>query len=108
MNKAVYIASPLSGDIEGNTEFARKCLRDSILRGEAPYASHLLYTQILDDSSIEQRRLGMDAGLIFLRRCDLFVAYLDNGWSKGMLEEKRLAEQCGISIEERYLNKLME
>ena len=34
-------------------EYARACLRDSLLRGEAPIASHLLYTQpvaSLDDS----------------------------------------------------------
>ena len=49
--KLVIIESPYAGDIEKNVAYARDCVRDSLMRGEAPYASHLLYTQpnILDD-----------------------------------------------------------
>jgi len=32
-------------DVEANTETARRCVRNSLMRGEAPIASHLLYTQ---------------------------------------------------------------
>ena len=47
----VIIESPFAGDVDKNIEYARKCVRDSLNRGEAPSASHLLYTQpgILDD-----------------------------------------------------------
>lgn len=39
----VVLESPYSGDIKGNTKYARMALRDSLARGEAPIASHLLY-----------------------------------------------------------------
>ena len=40
----VIIESPYAGNVEENEEYARKCLRDCLMRGEAPFASHLLYT----------------------------------------------------------------
>ena len=42
----VVLESPYSGDIKGNTKYARMALRDSLARGEAPIASHLLYILI--------------------------------------------------------------
>lgn len=47
----VVVESPFAGDIQKNIEYARKCMADCLKRGEAPFASHLLYTQdgILDD-----------------------------------------------------------
>ena len=42
----VILESPYAGDIERNIDYARKCLRHSLLLGESPIASHLLYTQI--------------------------------------------------------------
>lgn len=41
----VIIESPFAGEVEENIKYARQCLRDSILRGEVPFVSHLLYTQ---------------------------------------------------------------
>lgn len=35
---------------------------DALDRGEAPYASHLLYTQMLDDTIPAERELGIKAG----------------------------------------------
>ena len=43
--RLVIFESPYAGDVEANTEYARRCVRDSLMRGEAPIASHLLYTQ---------------------------------------------------------------
>ena len=50
--KLVILESPFAGDVKRNTAYARAALRDSLLRGEAPIASHLLYTQdgVLDDA----------------------------------------------------------
>ena len=47
-----------------------ECLRDSLLRGEGPITSHLLYTQpgVLDDQIPEERQMGIDAGLASGRR----------------------------------------
>lgn len=58
-------------------------VRDSLSRGEAPYASHL-YTQMLDDNDRAERQLGMDAGLTICQHADQTAVYVDLGVSPGM------------------------
>lgn len=84
--KLVIIESPYAGDVEANVEYARRCVRDSLLRGEAPIASHLLYTQpgILDDDIAEERQQGIDAGLAWRRVAEASAVYTDRGISRGM------------------------
>jgi hypothetical protein len=101
----VILESPYAGDINRNIAYARACVKDSLLRGEAPFASHLLYTQenILDDNIEEQRLLGIKAGLAWLKAADKHVFYIDYGYSKGMLYAKQFASENNFSIEERKL-----
>ena len=40
----VYICSPFSGDIEGNTKKAREYSRFAVDQGAIPLAPHLLYS----------------------------------------------------------------
>lgn len=82
----VILESPFAGEVEANIEYARKCMRDCLLRGEAPIASHLLYTQdgILDDLIPEERTLGIEAGLIWGELAEKTVVYTDRGISQGM------------------------
>ena len=40
----MILESPYAGRVEENVAYARAAVRDSLLRGEAPIASHLLYT----------------------------------------------------------------
>jgi hypothetical protein len=56
----VVIESPYAGDVERNLRYVRACMRDCLLRGEAPYASHALYTQpdVLCDEIPEERQYG--------------------------------------------------
>lgn len=84
--KLVIIESPLRGDYELNRRYARACMRDSLKRGEAPFASHLLYDQpgILDDTNIDERILGITAGLAWGGRADLVAVYIDLGYTDGM------------------------
>lgn len=86
--KRVIIESPYAGDIAANVEYARRCVRDSVLRGEAPIASHLLFTQlgILRDDVAEERALGIAAGLAWSLVADLHAFYIDRGFSRGMLQ----------------------
>ncbi|MGL4757267.1 MAG: hypothetical protein ACRCXB_33360 [Aeromonadaceae bacterium] len=70
--------------IDRNTKYARRALLDSLERGEAPYASHLLYTQVLDDSTPEQRWHGLEAGWAWQSVVDAVVVYTDWGISVGM------------------------
>lgn len=84
------IESPFRGpnpeDIEANIRYARECVRDSLMRGEAPIASHLLHTQegILDDDVPGERQLGMRAGFAWTAVAQQVAVYTDRGISNGM------------------------
>lgn len=67
-----------------NVRYARECLRDSLDQGEAPIASHLLYTQALNDRNTDDRMLGIKAGLAWGRHATATVVYEDFGVSVGM------------------------
>jgi hypothetical protein len=77
-------AATITSTVEENMRYAQACMLDSLKRGEAPYASHLLYTQILDDLKAEQRKQGIEAGLAWGFRGDLRAVYTDLGVSDGM------------------------
>jgi hypothetical protein len=76
----------------------------SIRLGEAPLASHLLYTQFLDDTIPEQRALGIRAGLEFYRVAEACVVYTDLGLSTGMRAGITRAKKFQVPIEYRSLN----
>lgn len=103
--KLVVIESPYSGDIVRNTAYARAAMADCLARGEAPIASHLLYTQpgVLDDTNPIERELGMRAGFLWGAHASLVVAYTDLGVSGGMLEGIRHYLSLGLPYEERKL-----
>lgn len=103
--KLVILESPYAGDVERNVEYARLCVKDSLSRGEAPIASHLLYTQptILDDDIPEQRKWGIEAGLSWRFVAHGSVVYTDCGISKGMQYGIKAAEDAGLSVEYRKL-----
>lgn len=101
----VNIESPFAGDTERNTEYARACMADCLKRGEAPLASHLLYTQpgILKDDLPEERALGMQAGFAWNRQAHKTVVYVDLGITDGMKKGIEAAELDGRPIEMRRL-----
>ena len=101
----VILESPYAGDIERNIKYARLCVRDSLSRGEAPIASHLLYTQegILNDNIPQERQLGINAGLAWKEVATKHIFYIDYGYSKGMEYAKQYATKNHIPIEERRI-----
>ena len=108
----VLIESPYRGDSYENTGqnvlYARACLLDSLRRGEAPFASHLLYTQVLDDTDPEQRTLGINAGLAIGLRCTISAVYYDRGISGGILMGINAARSVGRKVELRALRGAWE
>jgi hypothetical protein len=60
--KRVVIESPLSGDFARNKRYALWCAYHCRTLGEAAYASHLFFTQFLDDEDPESRTFGIEAG----------------------------------------------
>jgi hypothetical protein len=103
--RLVIIESPYAGDIEANVTYARAAMWDCLERGEAPYASHLLYTQVgvLDDSDADQRARGIEAGLQWGKFADATVVYTDRGISKGMQLGIDRAKAEGRDVEYRAL-----
>lgn len=103
--RLVVIESPYAGDIEANVDYARRCVRDSLTRGEAPIASHLLHTQpgILRDEVKEERQWGMDAGHAWIAKADILAVYADKGVSRGMKWGMEIAAKHGIPVEYRTL-----
>jgi len=100
----VLIESPYAGDIESNVRYARQCVLDSLKNhGEYPLASHIFYTQVLDDSIPEERELGISAGLAWRVGIAYAVFYVDRGWSSGMLRAKELYESEGIPYQIRTI-----
>ena len=103
--KRVILESPYAGDIERNIKYARECLKDSLKRGEAPIASHLLYTQegVLNDDIEAERMLGINAGLAWKEVAELHVFYIDFGMSKGMKYAFEYAKSQNIETEYRMI-----
>ena len=54
------------------------------MRGEAPFVSHLLYTQVLEDNLPEDRELGMQMALLWATKAEFTAVYKDFGISAGM------------------------
>lgn len=103
--RLVILESPYAGNVNENVLYARRCVRDSLLRGEAPIASHLLYTQpgILDDDVPDERQHGIDAGLAWRTVANASVVYVDLGISMGMRYGIEAAKTAGIPVEYRIL-----
>lgn len=108
--RLVIMESPYAGasgeDIFGNLAFGRACLKDCLTRGEAPLASHLLYTQegVLDDRDAADRALGIEAGHSWItKHVEALVVYVDHGVSDGMRKGIIRAIQASRPVEFRFL-----
>ena len=103
--RLVIVESPFAGDVTLNVLYARECVADSLRRGEAPIASHLLYTQagILDDTKTADRECGIAAGLAWLAVAHASVVYTDRGISPGMERGIDAAKAAGVPVEYRTL-----
>lgn len=102
----VFIETPFAGDVETNIKFARACMRDSLYRGESPFAMHLLYTQegILNDDIPEERNWGIEAGFAWGVHAHKTVVYTNLGITPGMELGIQRAKEEGREIEYRELD----
>lgn len=104
--KRVVVESPYAGDVQANLAYAIRAVRDSLNLGEAPFASHLLYTQpgLLDDNMPEERRQGLASGHAWTCVAHLSAFYTDRGWSPGMLQALAVCQESGWEVEFRALD----
>jgi hypothetical protein len=77
------------------------------MRGEAPIASHLLYTQrgVLNDDVPDERQLGIDAGHAWIGSAEAMVVYIPRSGqiTQGMDIGIKRAKAIGIPVEYRRL-----
>jgi len=103
--RLVILESPYAGDIDTNVIYARRAMADSLHQGEAPIASHLLYTQpgVLRDHDPAERALGIEAGLAWGQVAEATAIYADLGVTPGMQQGIDRAINEGRPVEVRYI-----
>ena len=97
--KTVFIAHPISGDIDGNVKKVLAICERIHTKELVPVAPYLVSLQYLNDEVVEDRELGIEANLECFRR-----RYVDELWlfgdriSEGMKGEIALAKELNIPI----------
>jgi len=86
----VYICSPYAGDIEGNTEKAKKYCRWATDRGCIAIAPHLYFPQFMSEET--EREEALHSGIVLLGKCDEVWVFGDR-ISAGMRAEIEKAEK---------------
>jgi hypothetical protein len=104
----VVIESPWAGLGAGERalDYLRNCIRDSLARGEIPWASHamLAHTRALYEEDEDQRAEGLETNREMIRcHAQLVVFYTDHGMSPGMKLARQWAGMHGVRIEERKI-----
>jgi hypothetical protein len=88
----VFICSPFAGNTKRNTEKAKRYMKFAMDKGAIPFAPHLLYPLVLDESDPVQRELGMFFGMVWLGKCDelwVFGSRISSGMSVEINKAKR-------------------
>lgn len=101
----VYICSPFSGDIEGNTERTRQFCRFALENGQIPLAPHLMFPQFVNDADPEERDLALFMDVILMGKCQE-VWVFGNVISEGMSVEIETAKRRRQLV--RYFNENCE
>ena len=93
MTDLVVIESPFNGTPEERARNARYlawCIKDSLDRGESPFASHGLYTTAYPEDELHRAR-GIAAVAEVRKLAKLTAYYVDLSWTAGMLKLAKLA-----------------
>lgn len=110
--RAVYLESPYANNgtaddvtIARNIRYLRACIRDCLLRGDSPIATHAVFTQpgILHDEIPAERRYGIDAGEPWRKVCEVTVIYTDLTPGVGVVEGEERSRKLGHRVEIRQL-----
>lgn len=107
MAKLAVIESPWAGLDAGSKakHYLKQCIRDSLARGEIPWASHamLAWTEALYEGDEEQRAEGLLVNKKMILKADVVAIYVDKGKSGGMKEAETWARMHGITVEIRNI-----
>jgi hypothetical protein len=101
MFRGIYTRQDL---LRQNIQYARLALQDSLERGESPFASHLLYTQVWAETD-ELRAAGIMAAERFRIFSDKLVLCQDLGVSTGMSFAKEQIDPARVEMRNLPLPK---
>ena len=101
----VYICSPYSGDTKKNIENARKYSRFAVDKHYLPIAPHLLFTQFMDDTILEERETAIFMNFVLMSKCAEMWVFGDV-ISAGMQSEINRAKRKNMKI--RYFTEELE
>ncbi|MFR6399940.1 hypothetical protein [Ruminococcus sp.] len=99
----VYICSPYAGNIEQNTENAKKYSRFAVDNHCLPITPHIYFTQFMNDEDERAEAVLMN-NILLSHCCELWV--FGDVISKGMSEEIKQAKRKYMKI--RYFTEEME
>lgn len=112
-NPRVLIESPVftradgtrcsPAEVERNMRYLRRAALDSLRRDEDPYASCLIYPQVLDDATPEERKRGIEAGLNRGEAAAKVAFYADHGSSDGVRQGLDRHRERGVDVEQRLI-----
>jgi len=97
----VYICSPYSGDIVGNTERTKQFCRFALDQGQIPLAPYLMFPAFMNDGKEEERELALFMDIVLMGKCQE-VWVLSDRISKGMRAEIETAKRRRQKV--RYFN----
>lgn len=92
---------------EEHVEYALNCMESMLHAGYAPFLSHLLYTQVLNDYDAGERELGLEAGMAMGDRCSERWFFVDYGFSPGMQAAYTRAKCIGQAVRLLNLDELL-
>ena len=99
----VYICSPYSGDVEMNTQKARRYSRFAVDQDAIPLATHLLLPQFMAETTERDLALFMD--MVIIGRCEEMWVF-GSTISAGMAAEIAKARKRNMTI--RYFTEECE
>lgn len=108
--KAAVILSPFMSEdpsrANAMARYAKRCIQDSILRHEAPVASHYFYYEVLNSHLSIERDIGLQSQLVWIKHADLVVVYIDMGITQAMDLAINVAKLANKKIEFRKIGKV--
>lgn len=86
--KNVIICTPFMAEdpalAEKMKRYGKRATRDSIIKNEAPLASHLFFYSVLSDKDPIERDIGLQSQLSWLKVADIVAVYVDFGITPAM------------------------
>lgn len=86
----VYICSPYSGDVEGNTGKAIRYSRFAVDQGAIPLTAHLLFPQFMSET--KERDLALFMDMVLMGKCEelwVFGSEITSGMAAEIQKAKK-------------------